>query len=98
MEETPSAPGSAPEQSIAPPSPVQQPLLPPPPLPPPPLPPRRADTDDAHRGRRIGGIVLIVLGLLFYAQYFLPALSWATLWPAILIVLGIYILLKGRRS
>jgi lipopolysaccharide export LptBFGC system permease protein LptF len=38
------------------------------------------------------------VGLLFYAQQFLPALSWATLWPAILIVIGIYVLLKGRRS
>lgn len=57
-----------------------------------------ADTDDAHRGRRIAGIILILVGLFFYAQQFLPALSWAILWPAILIVIGIYILLKGKRS
>jgi hypothetical protein len=65
---------------------------------PPPASRRRDDTDDSHRKRRIAGIILILVGLLFYAQYFLPALSWATFWPAILIVIGVYVLLKGRRS
>lgn len=53
-----------------------------------PVPPRLADSDDTHRRRRIVGIILILVGLLFYAQYFVPSISWATLWPGILIVLG----------
>jgi high-affinity Fe2+/Pb2+ permease len=62
------------------------------------VPPAPAEVGDTHRNRRIAGIILILIGLLFYAQYFLPAFGWATLWPAILIVVGVYILLRGRRS
>lgn len=90
MDETPAPPDGVPQQPIAPQPPPVSPAVPPPPQP--------TDTNDAHRGRRIAGIILILVGLLFYAQQFLPALSWATLWPAILIVIGIYVLLKGRRS
>ena len=81
------------------PPPAEMPtLMPPAQASPPPASRRRDDTGDSHRSRRIAGIILILVGLLFYAQYFLPALSWATLWPAILIVIGAYVLLKGRRS
>lgn len=92
MDETPTAPETVPEQPIAPPA-----VSPPPPGPPPAVLSLPADTNGAHRGRRIAGIILILVGLFFYAQQFLPALSWSILWPAILIVIGIYILLKGRR-
>lgn len=95
MDETPTTPDYVPQPSPTP--PVPPPSVPPPPVPSP-APPSPADTDDAHRGRRIAGIILILVGLFFYAQQFLPALSWAILWPAILIVIGIYVLLKGRRS
>lgn len=95
MDESPTTPENVPYQSVAPSPPVEPPPSASPPQPPA---PRPADTDDAHRGRRIGGIILILLGLFFYAQQFLPALSWSILWPAILIVIGVYILLKGKRS
>jgi len=112
MDETPTPPDNASQQAItpprelvpppAPPLPELPPVPPPPQFPPPPVPPptqpQPTRTDDGHRGRAIAGIVLILVGLLFYAQYFLPSFNWGTLWPAILIVVGVYIVLRGRRS
>jgi len=101
MDETPAAPDGVPPQPMAPVSlavsPPPEPAAPMPELQAP-VPQPSAEADDAHRGRRIAGVILILLGLFFYAQQFLPALSWAIVWPAILIVIGIYVLLRGRRS
>lgn len=90
MDETSTTPDTVTQQPIAPPTPPVPPTSA--------VPPSPAPTDAAHGRRRIAGIILILVGLFFYAQQFLPALSWAILWPAILIVIGIYILLKGKRS
>ncbi len=59
---------------------------------PPPWEPRR------HRrgGGLVGGIVLIVLGLIFLAQQFYPGIDIGRLWPVILIIIGIGVIFRRR--
>jgi phage shock protein C len=49
-------------------------------------------------GGLIGGLVLIVLGLLFLANNLFPEFSFGDYWPLILIAVGIGLLLKNRRG
>lgn len=53
--------------------------------------PRKRD-----RGSVIGGIVLIVLGLLFLADNFLPNVRFGDFWPLILVAIGIGLLWRSR--
>lgn len=46
----------------------------------------------------LGGIILILLGLLFLIDNFIPHIRFGDLWPIILIVLGISIILKARNN
>jgi hypothetical protein len=79
------------------------PPQPPPPLgappPPPPAwrPPPRTDRDRA--GPLIIGVIILVVGLWFFATQTLgldlPRLDWSRLWPLILIVVGIWIVLRA---
>lgn len=48
------------------------------------------------RGGITGGIILIVIGLLFLAQQVVPGLDIGRLWPVILIVLGLAIIFRRR--
>ncbi len=56
-----------------------------------PSPTRRRD-----RGSVIGGLVLIVLGLLFLADNFLPDVRFGDFWPLILVAIGIGLLWRSR--
>jgi len=50
---------------------------------------RRHDhSRDERRGAVIGGVILILLGLAFLAQEFVPDLDLGRLWPVILVVIG----------
>lgn len=67
-----------------------------PPPPPPPAPPGTATPapqGGSGRGGRGGrawfGIVLIVLGLLFLAERFVPGVNWVNLWPLVIIAAGL---------
>ena len=53
-----------------------------------------------RRGNRsiTGAVVLIVLGLLFLAENFIPDIHFADYWPVLLIAIGASLLWKGRRS
>ena len=53
-----------------------------------------------NRGNLIGGLVLITLGALFFADEFIPHISFGDLWPVILIVIGAGLLINslGRRQ
>ena len=44
----------------------------------------------------IGGVVLIVLGLLFLANNFIPEFQFGDYWPLILVAIGAGILWKHR--
>lgn len=45
--------------------------------------------NESNRGTMISGLVLVVLGGLFFAMNLIPGLSAAKTWPLILIVLGV---------
>jgi uncharacterized membrane protein len=70
--------------------PAQQPPQQPPPPPPQQAAPAPAkeSKDRGDRGRRTGGIILIVLGVLFLLNQFI---DWGLLWPVVLIGLGLLI-------
>jgi hypothetical protein len=53
-----------------------------------------------HRsGKRgiVGGLVLIVLGLLFLAQNLIPGFEFGDYWPAIFIAIGVGLLWRSYR-
>ena len=54
--------------------------------------PVRKKTDD-RSGRYMGGVVLIVLGIIFLVSAY-TSLDFGELWPLILIALGIGVMLK----
>ena len=46
----------------------------------------------------LGGVVLIVLGVLFLAHNFLPRFNFSDYWPLILVAIGVTLLVRSRRS
>lgn len=50
------------------------------------------------RGNLLWGVVLVVIGLLFLANNFIPGFRFGDYWPVILIVIGVGMLLKPRRT
>lgn len=51
-------------------------------------PPAVTPESDSHRGSLIGGLVLITLGAIFFADEFIPRWDFGDLWPVLLIVIG----------
>jgi len=87
-----------PTVEATPPAATPPPLGAPPPPPPPAWqPPPRIDHGRA--GPLIIGVIILVVGLWFFATQTLdidlPRLDWNRLWPLILIVLGIWIVLRA---
>lgn len=50
---------------------------------------------DGARGEQVFGIIVLVLGILFLLEAFLPGFSFGKLWPLILVGLGFW-LIAGR--
>lgn len=51
-----------------------------------------------YRGRRssvAGPVVLILLGVLFLLSEFVPGLSIARTWPVLVIIFGVYLLVRS---
>ncbi len=46
----------------------------------------------AHQGSMIGGLILILLGVLFLLGNLIPRFNWHTYWPVILIVCGLILI------
>jgi len=46
----------------------------------------------------IAGVVLIVLGAVFFASQLLPAFNWAFAWPVALIALGALLIIRSARD
>lgn len=67
--------------------------------PPAPSPPSEQSAP-AHkdRGGIVGGLVLVVLGLVFLADNLIPGFSFSDYWPLILVAIGIGLLWRGRRQ
>jgi len=51
----------------------------------------------AGRGSVVGGVILIVLGLLFLGENFLPHFYFRDWWPLILVAIGIGLIVKSVR-
>ncbi|HUP55123.1 MAG TPA: DUF5668 domain-containing protein [Methylomirabilota bacterium] len=84
-------PASAPVDPIAPISPV----------PPAPGRARRRDRDPGRTASVLFGVVVLGLGLWFFAEYTLgyklPRISWSQLWPVALIAIGLWVVLGSMR-
>ena len=93
-----------PDWAVTPPPPPADTMAPIPPVAPvPPMPaPRRRDDRDAGRTASVlFGMVILGLGLWFFAEhtlgYELPRISWSQLWPITLIVIGLWVVLGSMR-
>jgi phage shock protein C len=64
---------------------------------PPPAPQTPKPQELPRRGSVVGGLVLLVLGLLFRANNFLPDFHFEDWWPLILVAIGIGLLYKAVR-
>ena len=71
--------------------------------PPPPVasPPRRDHRDHGRTASILFGLVFLGLGLWFFAEhtlgYELPRIRWSQLWPAVLIIIGLWVVLGSMR-
>ena len=85
-----------------------EPAAAPPPEPPsfePPLPvaspARRVDRDHGRTASILFGLVFLGLGLWFFVEhtlgYALPRIRWSQLWPAVLIIIGLWVVLGSMR-
>jgi uncharacterized membrane protein len=72
-----------------------------PPVPPMPERTRREDRDAGRTASVLFGMVILGLGLWFFAEhtlgYELPRISWSQLWPVTLIVIGLWVVLGSMR-
>jgi hypothetical protein len=106
----PSPAGSVPPQQPLPaatPPPVQPAATPPPPVqpaatpPPPPQPTWRPPADRGGSASLIFGVIILIIGLWFFATRTLgldlPDIEWGTLWPLLLIGLGAWIVFGAMR-
>jgi hypothetical protein len=88
-----------PPEPVAPAAPVAPP---PPPAPPPTW--QRTGSDAGRTGAIVFGVILVAIGLWFFADRTLglemPRLDWGDLWPVLVIGLGAWIVLSslGRRA
>jgi hypothetical protein len=72
-----------------------------PPVPPMPERTRRDERDAGRTASVLFGMVVLGLGLWFFAEhtlgYELPRISWSQLWPITLIVIGLWVVLGSMR-
>ena len=107
---SPDPAGSVPPQQPSPaatPPPVQPAATPPPPVqpaatpPPPPQPTWRPQADRGGSASLIFGVIILIIGLWFFATRTLgldlPDIEWGTLWPLLLIGLGAWIVFGAMR-
>lgn len=64
----------------------------------PPIPQQTPKVEEGrHRGGIVGGLVLLVIGLLFLGQNFIPDFNFGDWWPLILVAIGAGLLYKAVR-
>ena len=54
--------------------------------------------DNNNKRSLFFGIAMVVLGIFFFLENWIPRFRWARYWPMLLIVLGVAILFKGVRN
>jgi len=54
--------------------------------------------ENPHQKQKILGGILIVLGITFLVDNWLPFFSWERYWPLILVALGVSLLIKGVKQ
>lgn len=90
------------EPVVSPPPAAPAPAASPMPSAPPPTWTSRRTRDDGRAGAVIFGIILLGLGLWFFAEQTLdldlPPVSWGDLWPVILIGIGAWIVVGSLRG
>ena len=59
---------------------------------------QEAYEEHKHRRRNVGGTILIIIGVLFLADNFVPRFNFGDYWPLILIALGFGLLLKSKKN
>lgn len=59
--------------------------------------PRSPESSGRTKGGLVGGLVLIVLGLLFLADNLFPQFNFSDYWPLILVAVGVGLLWKSAR-
>jgi uncharacterized membrane protein len=91
---TEAPPTEAPQAPAAPPAPQAVPSWTPPVTPPPDR--HHGGSREARSGGVLGGVILIVLGLIFLANQFIPGIDIGRLWPLILVAIGIGIIFRRR--
>ncbi len=98
---TPDPAGSAPPQQPSPAATPPPPVQPAPTSPPPTQPTWRPPADRGGSASLIIGVIILVIGLWFFATKTLgldlPDIEWGTLWPLLLIGLGAWILFGAMR-
>jgi len=57
----------------------------------------QAMTEQKHRRSSILGFILIVIGLLFLLDNFIPRIHFGDFWPLILVAIGVGLLLNARK-
>jgi hypothetical protein len=45
-----------------------------------------------------GGLILILLGVLFLADNLMPAIRFRDYWPLILVAIGVWLIVKAKRA
>jgi phage shock protein PspC (stress-responsive transcriptional regulator) len=50
------------------------------------------------RGSRVFGVIILFIGLALLSQWLFPWLTWEHIWPVALIIFGLALILKPRRS
>lgn len=58
-------------------------------------PPDTSAEDEQARRQRLGGVVLVGVGVLFVLRNFFPWINFADLWPLFIIGLGLVLILRG---
>jgi hypothetical protein len=100
---TTAADSAEPELGTGAPSVAPLPVAPPPSERPPQVapPPRRGERDRGRTASVLFGLVILGLGLWFFAEhtlgYQLPRIRWSQAWPVFLIVLGLWVVLGSMR-
>lgn len=58
-----------------------------------------AEEGEAHpEGRKIAGIILVLIGAYFLLRNLLPPLPWGQIWPLVLVIIGLGLILGRQRE
>lgn len=57
----------------------------------------QAMTDQKHKRSSVLGIILIIIGLLFLLDNFIPRIHFGDFWPLVLVAIGVGLLLNARK-